>query len=410
MPKYLIVGGGPASFFAIKAIRKRDSSAEILLVGDEPKPLYFRAALSGLLTQQLDEKDLDLSGSNALEKYDVKFVHDMARSLDTERKVLTTLTGYSFDYDKMLIATGASPKIPVIEGRRLKGVHTLRSIQSALEIGRNLNRKSPIVIIGAGVLGLEVAYAAASVGATPVVICRQDHVGFPMLDKKSSVPVLNSLIKIDVKLILSDELDELIGDGEKLVEVRTKKGELFLADQCVICTGVAPNVGLAHGTTLYYPGGFRVDEMMRTAKKDVFAAGDCCEFDDPVTGERAHIGHWRYAALQGEAAGANMAGENIKIQSNPFFNAGTFFDLPYFACGNYKAKGDGRKIQVVKNTNDVFIGLVFNDDVIEGALSVGESAFANRIYSLIKSRARIGKPADSVFTPEFESERYMISD
>lgn len=375
MIEYLIIGGGPASYFAIKAIRDQDPTGQIILISDEPTPLYYRAALTRALTQELKFQELNMASGQGMAKLDFKTVHDMARTIDLDNNKVITLTGYKIHFDKLLLATGSTAKMPNISERHLRGVFTLRSLRGALDIGGRLGRQTTALIVGGGVLGMDAAKAVMSTGAKTTLLVRENHVGKPMLDATSARVVENAINDSDVDLILGDEAEEIIGDGDQVLEVHTKKKKNIPCEVCIFCIGTAPNIELVRKTDIELGKGILVDPEMKTNIKNVYAAGDVCEAIDFFSGKRFLTRHWATAAMQGWVAGKNMAGEQVAYSDicKGFSNSGMFFDIPYQALGDYQGIKDGSKVEEINPDEKRFRRIITNDGKITGALLLGQS-------------------------------------
>jgi 3-phenylpropionate/trans-cinnamate dioxygenase ferredoxin reductase subunit len=313
-----IIGSGAAGVSAAEALRELGFEGELCLLGSEPAAPYERPALSKqFLTDQQPEPppllSLDAPRARGLRLE----LGAEVLSIDAVKRELVTSRGERLGYERLLLATGAEPRRLDVPGSHLAGVHYLRELADARELRAALRPASRIVIVGGGVIGLEVAASARRLGCAVTVI--------------EAAPQL-------MGRIVPSELAELIADlhrargvsirtgtrpvafeGTKLVErVVLEDGEVVAADAVVVGIGVLPRTELAARAGLAIDNGVLVDERFRSSNPDIYAAGDVARVFH--AGEQRHIRieQWRPAQLQGRRAAAAMMGAPDRYRDVPW--------------------------------------------------------------------------------------------
>lgn len=386
MADYLIIGSGISAASAIRAIRELDATGSIVVITDDPDRFYFRSALPRYLLQEVADRQLVMLHPEDLKNMGVEVIHDMARSIDFLTRVVTTMTGRTTSFGKLLIATGSSPTLSYCEGRNLSGVFTFRSLANARELGRRMQRGAKCVIIGAGVLGLDAAWCAAACGVSVTLLHQQNRIGHPVLDDKAAAFVLKAVKKAGVKVVPDDEVESFYGVDDRLLEVRTKGKKNLPCDFAVVCTGTVPNLELLRRTDVEITNAVIVNRRMATNLEEVYAAGDVCAISRKDQGPPLKTRHWFQAALQGRTAGYNMAGRDTVYMPGTFFDSGLFFNVPYSLYGFYNASGNNYTAVDVSTDDSVIRRLVFKEKKLIGAIILGEQRNYPHLMDLIESK------------------------
>ncbi|MGH8568867.1 MAG: FAD-dependent oxidoreductase, partial [Gammaproteobacteria bacterium] len=219
-------------------------------------------------------------------------------------------------YDRLILATGARPVIPVVPGSHLDGVVTLRTMAELDGFRSALDRLRPkgAVIVGGGYLGLEVAESLHALGVEATIVERFERL-FPRLDPEMSQRVHDYLIAQGVRVVVDDGMAEITEKAGRVATVVTASGRELPAELVVLGTGIRPNVELAEqsGIVLGPTGAIAVDPRMETNVQGVFAAGDCAESLHRLTRTPVWDPLGDIANLQGRVAGENAAGGNARF-------------------------------------------------------------------------------------------------
>ncbi len=327
--RYLIVGGGMTADSACRGIRDHDQAGTIGLFGAETHEPYVRPPLTKALWTGKDESSI-FRGTPEL---DVD-VHTGRRivSLDLDARTATDDTGESHAYEKLLLATGGTPRqLPgdaddVIYYRTLDDYHRLRGLA-----GDGVR----VVVVGGGFIGSEIAAALATNGCDVTIVFPGPGIGARIFPAELSAFV-NDYYREKGVTVLPEESVETTSSGS----VTTKQGAVVEADAVVAGLGIVPTTELAEGAGLEVEDGILVDELGRAGgRDDVFAAGDVARFPMAALGGTRRVEHEDHANTHGRAVGANMAGAGQPYDHIPFFYS-DLFDLGYEAVGDVDSELD----------------------------------------------------------------------
>ncbi len=308
--RYVLVGGGLASGTAAEHIRKHDSDGSIFIIGLEAHPPYHRPPLSKeyLRGEAKAEDVLPVqTASWYLDNHVRLMTGTTATGADTSAKTVTLDNGDTVIYEKLLIATGSSPKSLDIPGMDGPNVHMLRTWEDSDAIRAHLGQK--IILVGGGYIGVEVAADFLTKGGQATIIEPTDHLWSKFASPEYGAFLKKKLETAGGEIILGDEVTEITLSG-----VKTKAGKTIAGDIVLVGVGVKPNLEFAQASGLNVDekkNGILVNEYLETSAPDVWAAGDVAGFQDPVLGKQWRVEHWNNAFWHGEIAGANMAGQRV---------------------------------------------------------------------------------------------------
>lgn len=378
--QFLIVGGGLAAHAAMQAIRHAGKAGSILVVSDEADPPYNRPPLSkGLWRgQPVDTIWRPIDAAAAELRLSTRIV-----ALDPSRKTVTSATGEVFGYDKLLLATGGSPRRlndsdpSVIYFRRLADFRHVRDLA---------RRHAEFAVIGGGFIGSEIAASLAMNDCTVSLFFSGPCIG----DRLFPRPLANFLNlyfrKHGVDVRFCERVRGVERKGKKLV-VHAGNDEGGLAVDAVIAgIGIDPNVSLAKRAGLDVGNGIIVDGFLRTSAPDIFAAGDVANFPCPALQQRIRIEHEDNAAAMGRAAGLNMAGGSEPYSHLPHFYS-DLFDLGYEAVGEVDSR-----LAIVEDWEAKFRrGMIYylKDNHVRGVLLWNAFGLVDAARELIGSRQQI---------------------
>jgi NADPH-dependent 2,4-dienoyl-CoA reductase/sulfur reductase-like enzyme len=328
--QYLIVGGGMAADAAVQGIREVDPEGSIGLFSAESHPPYNRPPLSKGLWKN---KSLESIWRGTESRGVALHLDCRVQALDLPNKRVRDLTGTVYGYDKLLLATGGTPRrLPfgddqVIYYRTVDDYYRLRELADE---GRRL------AVIGGGFVGSEVAAGLAMNGTEVVMAFPEQSIGSRLFP-----PDLGRFVTDAFRLHGVD-----VRPGQPVVGLHRRNGDVVLTTQAgqeivaggvVAGIGIQPNVELARTAGLLVENGIVVDEFLRTAHPDVYAAGDVAAFYNPALGTRLRVEHEDNANTMGQAAGRSMAGEPTPYHHLPFFYS-DLFELGYEAVGELDAR------------------------------------------------------------------------
>ncbi|HET7579087.1 MAG TPA: CoA-disulfide reductase [Bacillales bacterium] len=314
--KYVIIGGDAAGMSAAMQIARKGENAEVMTLEKEEIYSYGQCGLPYTIGGWISSTDelIARSVETFREKHgiDAKVNHEV-KQIDPEKKTVSgieTETNKSFDYqyDKLLIATGASPVVPDFKGTGLSGVFTLKTIPDAQQIMKDLAPGiEQVTIVGGGYIGLEMAEAFIALGKQVRMIEHGDHMA-KIFDADMASFIHEEADKHGIRVHTNEKVEAL--EGEKRVErVKTDKTS-YPADLVLISAGIRPNTSFIQGTGIArgIKGTIRVNRYMETNVADIYAAGDCAEQFHIVKEKGDYIPLGTTANKQGRIAGLNMIG------------------------------------------------------------------------------------------------------
>ncbi len=343
--RHVIIGAVAAGGSAAFKLKRLDPSlqVQVLEAGEHISyaacglPYYISGVIPNYHSMVMRTRE-DFEKGAGIELY----TSHRAREVDLERgevRAEDLLSGsvISFPFDRLLLATGASPLVPPIEGIELEGVVTLRTLQQGLQIKEQLQMKDiqRVLIIGGGLIGLELAETFRVLGKD-VLVLEKMPVLLPGVDAELSSLLEEELYKNGVSVQKEESLEAFQGDKEgRLQEVVSSKGT-YSAELAVMALGIRPNSELAReaGLKLGEGGAVAVDRYLRTSVPHVFAAGDCAEAYHRVLERNTYLPLGTTANRQGRLAAENMHGQNMKLFSGVLGSAvAKVFDLSVARTG-----------------------------------------------------------------------------
>lgn len=299
MKRYFILGGGVAALSAAKAIRENDPSGLIVMLTEENALPYSRIMLTKKLLADVSAADLALHRAAWYDAPGRDIIPLMGRkvaAIDTEKKTVTLEDGLVFPYDKLIYALGARCFIPSFEGNARPSVVAIRNVEDASRVRELAKAAKSAVVIGGGVLGLEAAWALHQAGIAVSVVEFAPRLMPRQLDEKESARVAEAIEASGAKLYLSASAASYDGSALTLAD-----GCVLPADMVIVSAGVRANAEIAAAAGIRVERKIVVDERMQTSAPDVYAAGDCAEYE-------VSYALWAEASEMGTVAGTNAAG------------------------------------------------------------------------------------------------------
>ena len=367
-PPIVIVGNGPAGMRVAQELLERLPDVPLVIYGDEQHEPYNRVRLSNWLAGDLDWKELAQPlrrpfGAKIEERIGLRIDR-----IDTEHKTVSDRSGLVQPYRQLVLATGSSAFVPGIEGVDLPGVFTFRDLDDTNRLIARRARSHHTVVLGGGLLGLEVARGMLRNGTRVTVIDHADRLLAMQLDESASALLAQDVAALGIEVQLQQGVEKILGT-ERVQGVRLRSGENLPCDTVVLATGIRPNVALAQQAHLHFGRGIKVDDRMRTSAPDVYAVGECCEHQGKIYGlvapglEQASVAAASIAEAQGHYKGS-VAASRLKVVGTQVFSMGPMgADAPRFA---------GRAHVYRDPTKGIYRKLLVNRHRVIGAIGIGE--------------------------------------
>lgn len=313
--KVIIIGGDAAGMSAAMEIVRNNKTAKILVLEKGDVYSYGQCGLPYVINGKVESADeliaRDVEEFRSKYGIDARIFHEVT-AIDTKlRKVcgidVNSNEPFEFDYDKLLIATGAKPTIPPMDNGKLKGIHTVKTVPQMDALMRELPDVKHVTVIGGGYIGLEVAETVRERGLEVRLIHRGNQL-MPALDPELAQLLLEEAKKHGVEVLLNE--NSIGFEGTNHVEgVRTETG-VYETDLVIVATGVRPNTQFAEGFAKLENGALIVNDHMETSIEHVYAAGDCATQYHRIKRQVDYIPLGSTANKQGRIAGLNIAGFN----------------------------------------------------------------------------------------------------
>ncbi len=406
--KHVIVGGSAAGMSCAETLRRLDPKCEITVISEENHPFYSRCMTSYFIAGKIEESAMLMRDPGF---YDARRVRVLAgkraRLVDPRRKTVALDDGAELPYDRLLLATGGSAKIPDLPGARKQGVFKLRTWEDAVAIAERARSSKKAVVVGGGLIGMKAACALHDIGLEVRVVISSGRVLSQMLDDASSAIARDRLVARGFLIDIRCDVQEILG-GEDVRGARLSDGRRVDADLVVIGKGVDPEVELARSCGARVNRGVIVDDHLETSVSGVFAAGDVAEAFDIASEAPRVNAMWTAATSQGRTAARNMAGIPTRYPGSVGMNAIDILGVTFISMGVTSPRGSGYAELVRRRPGGWYRKLVLKDGVIRGAVFVVGVEKAGVVLGLIRKRARCDEDAqERILSDDFTYATFM---
>ena len=410
MTHHVILGAGPAGVIAAETLRKHAPRDTITLVGDEPDAPYSRMAIPYLLIGNIDERGTYLRKSDAhFDDLRITQVKAKATRVDAAAKTVQLDNGQSLAFDQLLIATGSHPVRPPIAGMDLPGVHPCWTLADARAIQALAKPGARVLQMGAGFIGCIIMEALAARGVQLSVVEMGDRMVPRMMG-----PVAGGMIRdwceakgvrvftgTRVEAISAGAEKGLLGklasavglssdEGRGALQVRLSNGQTVEADLVISATGVRPAIGFLKDSGITCLQGVLTDEHLQTNVPGIYAAGDCAEAFDKVSGKTIVSAIQPNAAEQARVAALNMVGQKTELKGVTQINVLDTLGLISTSFGNWEGVAGGQTAVLTDRAAGRHLSLQFKDDVMVGCNSVGWTEHVGVMRGLVEGQVHLG--------------------
>ena len=339
MIRTIIIGNGIAGVSVAMRMRREGCQDGITLISSESPSFFSRTALMYIFMGHMKEKDTRPYEESIWAEQRIDRVLDRVDSVNFKEKHLTLTKGTRMAYDRLVLAVGSVPNRFGWPGQNLRGVQSLYHLQDLETLERDIRHTHSAVIVGGGLIGIELAEMLLSRRVKVTFLVREQRFWNSVLPDAEAELVGRQALKHGVDLRFGEELDSIEDDGTGRVgAIVTKSGERIEAQLVGLTIGVRPNVEFLKDSGLELDRGILVDEHFRANQEGVYAVGDCAQFRKPLPGRRPLEQVWYTGKMQGETLGARLAGKDLAYQPGIWFNSAKFFDIEYQTYGMLPAK------------------------------------------------------------------------
>lgn len=377
---YLIIGNGPAGISAIENIRQIDDQGRIILISKENNQPYSRIMTPEYMTGEVEEEHLFFKGTNFYSDYNVETrLGSVVEKILPEQNMVILDDGENITYDKLLIASGSRPIIPSFAKEDIKGVFTLWDKIDSERINNYLPKVRKAVIVGGGLVGLQMARSLTTYGIDITIIEKMNRLMPLQLDETASDMVKGLLNSNGIKVLLDTEVVSLETDNQGIRGVRTK-GTNIPADMVLLSIGVRPNIEMIHDTSLEMDRGLLVNEYQQTNIGNIYVAGDVAQALCRITGGCNLRPLWPCAIQQGKIAGTNMAGGQERFQGSIPMNSFQIFGLSVVSFGQIEANEGVEERIISYPASGAYQKLFLKEGKLLGIIFVGDIQQAGLLF------------------------------
>jgi nitrite reductase (NADH) large subunit len=396
MARIGIIGNGVAATAAIRDIRSKDYEVEIDVFTDERYPYYPKPNLIDFVAGRRTLKETI--------RYDTDWYEEQSANLhmskpvvriETQSKKVITDSSTHPNYDSLLIAVGCVPFIPPFKGLEKKNVHVIRTLDDAQEIKEAVTGTRREIIVGGGILGIELAAAIKKIGGDPIIVTNINTLLPLQLDVAGSHILLQHLEKLGLQVLLGFSCTTISGN-EAADGIISDKGDKIEGDLVVIATGVRSNTQLAKESGIAVNRGIVADDHMQTSAAGIFAAGDCMEWKNQWYGIIPWATATARVAAQNMLDFGSMAFEGI-VSSNTLQVAG--IDLSSMGEINPESS-EYETLVSADEEHGTYYKAVIKDNIIVGAISLGSRKIAMKLRGLVTRKEDVSDIKRSIFESE----------
>lgn len=420
MTHHVILGAGPAGVIAAETIRKHAPHDRITIVGDENEAPYSRMAIPYLLIGKVGEDGTHLRHTAGhFEALNIQVLRGVrAKVLDAAQRTLELSDGNTLAFDKLLIATGSSPATPPIPGIDGPGVHSCWTLADARAIARLAQPGAKVLQMGAGFIGCIIMEALQQRGVELSVVEMGDRMVPRMMGPTAGGMIKDWCQHKGVKVYTGARVEaiergtgeepgilgkiaEMVGIGSSTppsgkMRVRLSTGEHLEADLVISATGVKPNIGFLEHSGVRCLVGVLTDETLQTNVPGIYAAGDCAEAFDKVSGKTIVSAIQPNAAEQARVAALNMVGQKADLKGVTQINVLDTLGMISTSFGNWEGVPGGEHAELTDPASGRHLSLQFKDDVMVGCNSVGWTEHVGVMRGLVEGQVRLGEWKDKL--------------
>jgi NAD(P)H-nitrite reductase large subunit len=385
--RQVIVGSGAAALAALKQLRNAGCDDEVRVLTMESCAPYSPMSLPYLISGRVTESDIRMVPDDFFDRMNAIFMRDRkVVAVEPKGQRVVYEDGGTDRYDRLLLATGSEPILPpLLKDAGSRGFHIM---DDYIALEGQLRERKRIMIVGAGLVAMELAAALAPQGHTVTVVAPRERILRAYFDQEAGQRIMNLFTAAGVSVNLKwGEAESAERHGDE-VRVRFVEGRYVDAEIVLACLGVKARTAFLDGSGIAVNGGIAVDRQMRTSIPNIFAAGDVAEGHDFFSGRRKTSPILPSAAAQGKIAGDSMADRASEYEGSLPMNAFSF--LGHFALSIGKAAASDVEAVVSSSPNGSYARLVFAGEVLIGASFLDVEVEAGVFQYLIRKKVPVG--------------------
>lgn len=401
MTHHVILGAGPAGVIAAETIRKLAPQDSITIIGDEPEPAYSRMAIPYLLMGNIDEAGTYLRKSPThFEDLKIKVRVGHVQHVQAATKTVVLDGGESIRFDTLLVATGSRPVTPPIPGIKSEGVHRCWTLADARAIATLAQLGARVLQLGAGFIGCIIMEALAARGVKLSVVEMGDRMVPRMMGPTAGGMIRDWCETKGVEVFTSTKVESI--EPGKPLTVRLSNGTTMQADLVISAAGVRPAIGYLENSGITCLLGVLTNEHLQSNVPGIYAAGDCAEALDKVSGKMIVSAIQPNAAEQARIAAINMVAHargrvpQANLKGVTQINVLDTLGLISASFGDWQGVPGGQHVELTDKPSGRHLSLQFKDDVLVGCNSVGWTEHVGVMRGLVEGQIKLGDWANTL--------------
>jgi nitrite reductase (NADH) large subunit len=399
MKRILIIGNGVSGINVASNLRKSDRDIEIEIFTDESYHYYPRPRLIDLLADRITLEEIFFYRETWYRENNIN-VHlsSTVNEILPDEKRIVLARGKTFSYDVLVLANGAKPSLPPIDGVDKSGVFSIRWLDDVLNLKERVKKSGELVVIGGGLLGLEIASAIQSSGIKVKVIEILPWLLPRQLDETGGRLLKKILESRGLEVYVNSATEKILGDGE-VSGVVTKDGRIFRCNTIVVSAGIKSNIDLAKNCGLNTNRGIIVDNYLRTSRGEIYALGDVAEWEGRIYGIIPP------ALDQAKVVASNILGETVEYKGTVPSNILKVAGIDLFSIGTIDKTEGYEVISSLDEDTGIYKKFVIDDGKIIGAILLGDRRNALYIERVVKEGRDISRYKEDILSDDFDWRR-----
>ena len=399
---YVIIGDGIAGSSAAETLREQAPDADVTVITDEGEALYNRILIKEFAKGKLPEAPISIHDAAWYDDREIDLqLNTLVTDIDPAAHTVSTHEGETIEYDKLLLATGGTPTQLPVENSDAGGIHHFWTFQDARNIREHIEDSDSAVIVGAGLLGIDLAAICGAQDVEGHYLMRGDCWWRYALDSEGAEIMHEAMRERGVTPVFQSGVDHFETDeAGHVVSTVDPNGERFDSDFVGIAIGLNFNTELLYDLDIETDDGVVVDEYMQTSDPDIYAAGDLTRFYDTILGEHAQNGSWGSAKEQGSIAAKNMIAPESEAFRWVSSYSITHFDFPFLSFG-HPTLGEESVSKQYSETEWRRVAL--KDGKVVGGVLIGDLAPQSGFKQLMRQEVPIAD-TDALLTEKFSAD------
>jgi len=401
---HVIIGDGIAGASAAETIREADPDASVTVLTDEGEALYNRILIKEFAKGKLPEAPISIHEPEWYDERDIDLqLNTHVTDIDPDAHEIQTHEGDTYEYDKLLVATGGTPAQLPVENSDADGIHHFWTFQDARGIREHADEADQGIIVGAGLLGIDLAAVCAAQGIDAKYLMRGNRWWRYALSEDGAEIIHEALEENGVEPVFESGVDHFeVDDDGKVTGAVDPDGNHYDGEWAGVAIGLNFNTEFLNGTGLELDDGVVVDEYMQTNVEDIYAAGDLTQFYDTILDSQAQNGAWGSAKEQGSVAGTNMVADSEEKEFRWVSSYSiTHFDFPFLSFG-HPTRGDDEAER--KYSDSEWRRLAFEDGQLIGGVLIGDLSQQSAFKQLIREERQVAAKKELLLEKEVDLE------